>query len=762
MLLGAGSAIIATSSGQTLDNVNNVITGQGTIGAGGSGNTDLTLKNESAGTIDANVATKTLTIDTGNTISNAGLLEATNTATLDIQDAVNNSGLLQASDGSTLDITGNTISWVGAAAGIAGTNGIDLVGSGDTLLVDAASKTLTLNGSTAGGAVLLGAGSAIIATSSGQTLDNVNNVITGQGTIGAGGSGNTDLTLKNESAGTIDANVATKTLTIDTGNTISNAGLLEATNTATLDIQDAVNNSGLLQASDGSTLDITGNTISWVGAAAGIAGTNGIDLVGSGDTLLVDAASKTLTLNGSTAGGAVLLGAGSAIIATSSGQTLDNVNNVITGQGTIGAGGSGNTDLTLKNESAGTIDANVATKTLTIDTGNTISNAGLLEATNTATLDIQDAVNNSGLLQASDGSTLDITGNTISWVGAAAGIAGTNGIDLVGSGDTLLVDAASKTLTLNGSTAGGAVLLGAGSAIIATSSGQTLDNVNNVITGQGTIGAGGSGNTDLTLKNESAGTIDANVATKTLTIDTGNTISNAGLLEATAGGILDVKDALSNSDDVTASGSGSKVTLEGNVTNTGGTLLATGGGELDVKAATITDNLDGTEQINTGSELLVDSSHLTLNGDGTGQVVLSGTALITGASELENVNKTISGAGTISDLTLVNDSAGVVDANVAGETLTIETTNTVSNAGLMEANGGALTIDATPMTNTGTLEAIDDSTLTLLSDNVTNIGGTVEVAPGSLLNFDGSGITGGTVDVYGTLDFDRDELDRRR
>ena len=107
-----------------------------------------------------------LTIDTGNTISNAGLLEATNTATLDIQDAVNNSGLLQASDGSTLDITGNTISWVGAAAGIAGTNGIDLVGSGDTLLVDAASKTLTLNGSTAGGAVLLGAGSAIIATSS--------------------------------------------------------------------------------------------------------------------------------------------------------------------------------------------------------------------------------------------------------------------------------------------------------------------------------------------------------------------------------------------------------------------------------------------------------------------------------------------------------------------------------------------------------------------------------------------------------------------
>ena len=57
------------------------------------------------------------------------------------------------------------------------------------------------------------------------------------------------------------------------------------------------------------------------------------------------------------------------------------------------------------------------------------------------------------------------------------------------------------------------------------------------------------------------------------------------LLEA-AGGTLDIKDALGNTDEVEASGHGSTVTLEGNVTNTGGTLLATGGGELDVKAAT--------------------------------------------------------------------------------------------------------------------------------------------------------------------------------
>ena len=147
-------------------------------------------------------------------------------------------------------------------------------------------------------------------------------------------------------------------------------------------------------------------------------------------------------------------------------------------------------------------------------------------------------------------------------------------------------------------------------------------------------------------------------------LNTGNTISNAGLLEATTGGTLQIDD---------------------NVTNTG-TLKATGGGELDIKSATITDNLGGTEQIDTGSELLVDNTHLTLNGDGSGKVTLAGTALITGAAktnELENANKTISGAGTISNLMLVNDAAGTIDAT---GTLVLNTGNTISNAGLMEAD----------------------------------------------------------------------------
>ena len=323
---------------------------------------------------------------------------------------------------------------------------------------------------------------------------------------------------------------------------------------------------------------------------------------------------------------------------------------------------------------------------------------------------------------ATGGGELDVKASTIT--------DNLGGTEQINTGSELLVDSGHLTLTGDGS---GKVVLSGTALISGASKSDELENVNKTISGAGTI-------SNLDLVNDSAGTIDA---TGILAIDTGNTITNAGLMEATGGGILQIDD---------------------NVNNASGTLLATGGGELDVKAATISDYDDGSEQINTGSELLVDSSHLTLNGDGSGQVALSGTALITGAAssdELENVNKTISGAGTISNLMLVNDGAGVIDANVSGQTLVLDTGNTISNAGLLEANGGALTIDATPVTNTGSLEATDNSTLTLSSNTVINIGGTVEVAPGSLLNFDSSGITGGTVDVYGTLELGWHELDQR-
>ena len=83
------NVIFGTTSASTLTNVDNTISGAGQIG---SGDGTLTLVNEAHGTIDANISGGTLTLDTGHTITNDGILEATNGGTLQIDDAVSGSG----------------------------------------------------------------------------------------------------------------------------------------------------------------------------------------------------------------------------------------------------------------------------------------------------------------------------------------------------------------------------------------------------------------------------------------------------------------------------------------------------------------------------------------------------------------------------------------------------------------------------------------------------------------------------------------------
>ena len=73
---------------------------------------------------------------------------------------------------------------------------------------------------------------------------------------------------------------------------------------------------------------------------------------------------------------------------------------------------------------------------------------------------------------------------------------------------------------------------------------------------------------------------------------------------------------------------------------------------------------------------------------------------------------------------------------------------------MLEANGGTLAIDATPVTMNDML-ATADSTLTLngtsRTEIVTNIN-TIEVDLGSTLNLETAAISGGTVNVDGLLD----------
>ena len=570
-LIGGTITGQAASAGNELNNFDNTIVGTGTI-------SNIDLDNAAAGII--HVTGGTLILNTGTTVDNAGLLEATLGGTLDVKDSeINNSG------------TG--------ALGI-------VIDATSKLLVDAAS--LALDG---GGQVSLTASTITgAAPSAGDELENVDNTIVGTGTI-------SNIHLVNDAAGII--HVTGGTLVLNTGATIDNAGLLEATVSGELDVKDSeIDNSG--------------------------AGTLGI-VIDATSELLVDVAS--LALDG---GGQVSLMGG--IItgqAASSGNELNNLDNTIVGTGTIS-----NIDL----DNAGTIDATGGTLILT--TGTTIDNSGLLEATSGGTLDVKDGeINNSG------------TGGR--------GIA-------VGAASKLLIDVAS--LKLDG---GGQVSLTGGTITgQAAGSGNELNNVDNTIVGFGTI-------SNIHLDNDAAGTIDATGGT--LILNTGATINNAGLLEATSGGTLDVKDTT--------------------IDNTG-----TGARGIVVGAA---------------SKLLVDVASLKL--EGGGQVSFTGGTL-TGAApnagnELENVNNTIVGFGTISNIDLDNDVAGTI--NATGGTLTLATGTVIDNAGLLEATShGVLDVKDSEIHNTGTSTAgtgiLIDGTSTLLVD----VG---------LLKLDG----GGTVTLEGTI-----------
>jgi hypothetical protein len=84
----------------------------------------LALTNDTGGTIDANVSGQTLTLDTGHTITNEGLLEATSGGTLQIVDPVNNT------DGTIEVNSSSTSSTVDIASSVSGGNVTFLNGSG--------------------------------------------------------------------------------------------------------------------------------------------------------------------------------------------------------------------------------------------------------------------------------------------------------------------------------------------------------------------------------------------------------------------------------------------------------------------------------------------------------------------------------------------------------------------------------------------------------------------------------------------------------
>ena len=290
---------------------------------------------------------------------------------------------------------------------------------------------------------------------------------------------------------------------------------------------------------------------------------------------------------------------------------------------------------------------------------------------------------------------------------------------------------------------------------------DTLDNVNNLITGYGSLGVG-----TLTVINEAKGTIQATGGT--LTIDPGTvTASNQGLIEAVNGALIlhgTVDGTKGGTIAALNNGAGSGTVLLDGATLHGGTI------ETDLKdpasILTMTANggtLDGAS-IAAGAQVLVNATNnLTIKGvvadqgtiavlgnlyGGAASLTINGTMAIAAAglisladlsTSASPLTQTISGSSATATL----DSAGVISGygQLGGGTLTL--INEAS--GTIEALAGTLTINTgtTAVINRGLVEMAAASALTLLS-NVNNASGTIAVGDGTL-GLGGISVSGGVL-----------------
>lgn len=636
----AFNSIVANGSAATLDNLDNIISGAGTIG-----DADLTLTNEIGGIINATGA-KTVTefaTASGN-LTNDGLIETTGAAGLTFDNDFTNNGTLLASGTGALTISGT----------VSGTGVVDAVGkvvvSGtiDTAaLVEATGKgTIQVEGGTI-------SGDSIVVTGAGAHID------LDAGTLNA-------TAVATNSGGKIDTIAGTTNNVINSS--VSNAGSIVVTDQSTLSLDSLIVNTGLFSIAGvkgTTTLEISG----------------GATFSGGGLITLTDSLTNIVSSDGA-------------------GATLENFDNTISGAGELG---DGDDNLTIQNDVGGLINAN-GKNALILDTGTTaIVNSGIIETTNTGGATLLSEIDNTGFLIAKGTGGLAVDGLVNNLGGVIEAVAANSHIDLgdgaeidngtvstvigskinlatgakatlaadtlINAGSIVIANAAvltvageihnSGSVAINGSSAtstaltldGDASLLGSGSIILSdnaknvinASSGSTLSNFGNTISGAGTIGNDGS---NLILFNE--GTINANAKTNGLLIDTGtHAITNGGLIELTGTGPL---------------------TIDSDVTNTLGTILA------NSKTATLT---------------IGDGSGTTTITDGTVQLAAAGGALVLNEGTIDNAAVSVIAGATIKTAAATTTNA------ISGLSFT--------NAGTVSiTNNSTLLIDG-PVTNTGTI-----------------------------------------------------------
>jgi fibronectin-binding autotransporter adhesin len=176
---------------------------------------------------------------------------------------------------------------------------------------------------------------------------------------------------------------------------------------------------------------------------------------------------------------------------------------------------------------------------------------------------------------------------------------------------------------------------------------------------------------------------------------------------------------------LTLSNSGDSVTLNNNVqTTVNGNISNAGTITLDGNGATTELYLGNSLSLSGSGSIVLTST----NNDWSGQ--LNGVA-----DSTLTTSSNITGAGNVGEANLNLSNSGTINANVSGETLTIQPD----------------TCSGCSSTNTGTLEATGGGTLELYNGTWTNTGGKISAATGSAVNLeDNVTINGGTLTTTGT------------
>jgi hypothetical protein len=228
--------------------------------------------------------------------------------------------------------------------------------------------------------------------------------------------------------------------------------------------------------------------------------------------------------------------------------------------------------------------------------------------------------------------------------------------------------------------------------ITGTGPSDVLTNVDNTISGSGQIGTG-DGN--LTLVNEAHGVVNADVAGAALVLDTGHAIVNAGLLEATNGGVLQADDAVNGGN---ANIAGGIVAFEAqanvNVTFDNGSS-GTDYGKLDLgHAESFTGTISGFSGTDAAHSDVVDLADINFNSAQFAETYHANTGVLTVTDGANSASLTFD--GLLGALNFASDGNGGTDIT-----------------------DGAAPSSAAATTAQGTLSFDDNDAASNLSANVT-------------------------------------------